>query len=93
MDVEVWMLSPGKLGNNVALSCNFSKGDTPVFGYRQNLNPLMEAPILWTRIRKSFIVPDVNDSSLQVTVFIENPERSMLFADDLSIRFHYDWSR
>ncbi len=93
MDVEVWMLSPGKMGNNVALSCNFSRGDIPVFGDRLKISSLMAAPLVWTKIQKRFIFPDVNDSSLQVSIFIENPGRTMLFTDDLSIRYHYGWNR
>ena len=92
MDVEVWMLSPGVRTGAAALSCSFMKDSSMLFSDRMELPASFLPPMVWTRTCKTFIFPDVNDSSLQMHVFIDNPDRALLFADDLKIRFHYQWN-
>jgi hypothetical protein len=93
MDVEVWMISPGKKSGNAALACEFSMNGRVVFNDRKKLAEPDLSPLVWTKIHKTFIIPDVNDSSLQINVFIDTRQGSLLFADDLKIMFHYDWKR
>ncbi|MCX6277611.1 MAG: hypothetical protein NT004_05910 [Bacteroidetes bacterium] len=91
MDVDVWMLSPGRRVGNAALSCNFIRNNIPVFDDRKKLTTAVTAPLMWTMVSKTFIIPDVNDSSILINLFIDNPDGSLLYFDDLSIRFRYNW--
>ncbi|MCX6268924.1 MAG: hypothetical protein NTW16_16485 [Bacteroidetes bacterium] len=93
MDVDVWMLSPGIRLGNAALSYTVTRGNEPVFGDSIMLASRVTEPMVWSNIRTTFIIPDVNDSSLQINIFINNPAGARLFADDLTIRYRYAWKR
>ena len=93
MDVDVWMLSPGRRLGNAALSCNFIRNNNKIFDDSVKLADSLITPLVWTQISKTFIIPDVNDSSVQVNLFIDNPDGYLIYTDDLSVRFHYGWNR
>ncbi|MCX6304420.1 MAG: hypothetical protein NT040_05595 [Bacteroidetes bacterium] len=91
MDVDLWILSPGRRSGRTTLSCNTARGDNPVFSDSRDLSAPFAAPLVWTHVSEKFIIPDVNDSSLRINVFIDNPDGALFYVDDLAIRFHYDW--
>ena len=67
------------------------RGDRVVFSDSVPLDSLLKQPLNWTRISKNFIIPDFSDSSLTLKLYIANPLRKPLFADDLSMSFSYSW--
>ncbi|MFZ4521613.1 MAG: hypothetical protein ACOYNC_07905 [Bacteroidales bacterium] len=92
MEVEVWMLSPGTRPADAYLTCTFTREGKPVFAECKPLKDVLSHG-KWTLVQKTFIVPDVNDSSVRINIYIDNPTGLLLYADDLNIRFHYGWKR
>ncbi len=90
--VEVWMLKPGSRPTGASLGYSLNNGAKVLFSEEQPVDSLVRAPLTWARVYKTFIVPDVNDSSLQIRIFIKNPKHALLFADDLLVRYRYSWN-
>ena len=91
MEVEAWFLKPGNRITDASLSYTLNRGREILFSDDQPLDSLVQKPLTWSKVGKTFIIPDVNDSSLQINVFIKNPKHVLLFADDLKIKFRYHW--
>ena len=91
MDVEVWALKPGNLPTGASLNYTLNRGTDVLFSDRQPLDSLVKSPLTWSKLSKTFIIPDVYDSSLQVRVFIRNPDQRQLYVDDLRLWFRYRW--
>lgn len=89
MEAELWVLAPGRRPGLAVLVCECSMGGKTLFS--DSALAAME-PMKWTRLGKTFLIPDVNDSSLTITLRVADPGRALLFADDLSLRFRYGWS-
>ena len=92
MEVEVWGLKPGKRTTGASLGYSLSKGSKVIFSDSQPVDTLVKNPLTWSKTTKTFIIPDVNDSSLQIRIFIHNPRRAMIFFDDLKLRYRYQWN-
>ena len=92
MDVEIWALKPGKQPTGASLGYTMCRGDDILFSDEQPLDSLVKNRMTWSKVSKTFIIPDVNDSSMQIRIFIHNPGRAMLFADDLKVDYHYRWN-
>ncbi|MEI7898373.1 MAG: hypothetical protein WCJ26_15150 [bacterium] len=91
IEVEAWFLKPGNRITDASLSYTLNRGREILFSDDQPLDSLVQKPLTWSKVGKTFIIPDVNDSSLQINVFIKNPKHVLLFADDLKIKFRYHW--
>ena len=91
MDVEAWVLKPGTRPASASLSYALNREQGIIFSDEQPLGSLVKSPLTWWKVRKTFIIPDVNDSSLQINVFIKNQLGLPLYIDDLSIKFRYQW--
>lgn len=91
MDAEIWVLKPGRRLTGASLCYTLNRGTTILFSDHQPLDSLVKNPLTWSRVSKTFIIPDVYDSSLQVRIFIRNPEQVRLYTDDLRLRFRYRW--
>jgi hypothetical protein len=92
MDVDVWVLKPGALATGAVLGYTLSHGNEVLFGEEQPVDSLLQSPLTWSKISKRFIIPDVNDSSLVVSVFVRNPLRSLFYVEDLKIQYKYKWN-
>ncbi|MEI7499218.1 MAG: hypothetical protein WCK84_02115 [Bacteroidota bacterium] len=92
MDVEVWALKPGYLSTGASLSYALKRGPDILFSDEQPIDSLVKNPMTWSKVCKTFIIPDVNDSSLQISIYIHNPRRALLFFDDLMVKYHYRWN-
>ena len=91
MEVEVWVFKPGNRPTGASLSYTLSRGNGILFGDEQPIDSLVKNPMIWSKVCKNFIIPDVYDSSLQVNIFIRNPEHALLYMDDLQLRYRYKW--
>ena len=92
MEVEAWVLKPGRMATGASLSYTLNRGDEVIFGDERPLDRVLKSPGTWSEARASFIIPDVNDSSLQIRIFIRNPKHSLLFIDDLRVKYRYSWN-
>lgn len=92
MDVEIWTLKPGLLTTGASLEYTLNRGSEIIFSDKQPIDSLLKLRMTWTKICKTFIIPDVSDSSLQIRIFIRNPKHTLLFLDDLKIQYHYIWN-
>ena len=92
IDVEAWMLKPGTLPTGASLSYVFSKDQKVLFSDELKIDEVLEEPLTWTRLRKTFIIPDLYDSTIQIGIFIRNPQRKLLYLDDLWLKFRYRWN-
>ena len=92
MEVEAWVFKPGARYTGASLNYTLHRRSEVIFCDEQPLDSVLRAPLTWSKVSKTFIIPDVNDSSLQISVFIKNPQDHFLFVDDLKIRFHYRWN-
>ena len=92
MDVTLWGLKPGHRDSGASLVFTLNRGSDIIFSDKQPIDSLLTHPMTWTKICKTFIIPDVNDSSLVIRIFIHNPRKAMLYVDDLMLRYHYKWN-
>ena len=92
VEVVLQLLKPGQGPTGAFLAYRF-KGDTAVaLTHRIAIDQVVKEPLSWTPVFKTFIVPDVNDSTQVIELFIENPKKALLFADDLDLIYRYDWN-
>jgi len=91
MDVEIWALKTENQPADASLNYTLTRGNEILFGDEQPLDGFIKNQDTWSKVKKTFIIPDVFDSTLQINIFITNPKRTHLFADDLEIRYHYGW--
>lgn len=89
---SLWLLKPGNRPTGAFLTYQFRRDTTMVFSDRVPVDSVLTGPLTWNRLSATFIIPDLNDSIQQVRIFIENPRRALIYADDLAIRFRYDWN-
>jgi hypothetical protein len=89
---EVWILKPGRASTGASLYYTLSKDTTILFSDSICLDSLVRESLSWVRVSKTFIVPDIYDSAMQLRIFIRNPKKKMLCADDLALRFRYGWN-
>ena len=89
MEAELYVLAPGRQPGQAVLVCDCTMGGKILFS--DSASAATE-PMRWTRLGKTFLIPDVNDSSLTITLRVADPGQALLFADDLSLRFRYDWN-
>ncbi|MEI7663642.1 MAG: hypothetical protein WCK34_15655 [Bacteroidota bacterium] len=92
IDVEIWMLKPGTRPAGALLGYSLNRGTEILFSDEQPVDSLVKKPLTWLKVSKRFIVPDVNDSSLLISIFVVNPKNVPLYSDDLKIKFHYNWN-
>ncbi len=92
MEVEAWVLKPGSRLTATSLNYTMNQGTKVLFGDEQPLDSVLHHPLTWSKVAKTFIIPDVNDSSLLISVFIHNPKGTPVFIDDLRVKFHYKWN-
>ena len=88
---EAWIMKLNTRETGACLGFAAIRGDRVVFSDSVPLDSLLKQPLNWTRISKNFIIPDFSDSSLTLKLYIANPLRKPLFADDLSMSFSYSW--
>ena len=93
MDVEVWVLKPGNRVSGASLKCTLNRGTEVLFVDEQPLDSLMKYPATWTKVSKTFIIPEANDSTLQISLFISNPRQALIYVDDLHVRYRYTWNQ
>lgn len=91
MEVEAWVLKPGRRTTDALLSYTLNRGNEVLFSDEQPIDSLVTSPLTWLKVKKTFIIPDVNDSSPQISIFIRNPERMLIYVDDLKVRYRYGW--
>ena len=89
MEVATWVLKPGIRPTGAGLAYTLTRGHEVIFSDEQKIDSIMKIPMNWSEVNKTFIIPDVYDSSLQVNIFIQNPKHTLMFVDDLKVRFHY----
>jgi hypothetical protein len=92
MEVEAWVLKPGSRPTGASLGYALKRGAELLFDDEQPIDTLVKNPLTWSRVHKTFIIPDVNDSSLQISIFIHNPRHALLFLDDVKAHYHYSWN-
>jgi len=92
MEVEVWVFTPGSRPTGASMDYTLSKGAQVLFSDKQQLDNVVKKPLTWSKVSKTFIIPDVNDSSLQISIFMHQPGQALLFIDDLKVRYHYTWN-
>jgi len=92
MEVEVWGLKPGSRPTGASLRYTLNRGPVVLFSDSQPMDSLVKNSLTWSKVSKSFIIPDVTDSSLQISLFVDNPRRAPLFIDDLRITYRYHWN-
>jgi hypothetical protein len=92
METEAWLLKPGNRSTGAFLGYTLSRGAEVLFSDEQPADSVLNNRLTWTKVYKTFIIPDVSDSNLQIRVFIRNPRAAPLFVDDLRIKFHYRWN-
>jgi hypothetical protein len=91
MDVETWVLKPGGSPTGAALCYTLNRGAEVLFADSQPIDSLVKEKLCWQKVQKTFIIPDVIDSTLQINIFIGNPGHTILFVDDLKVRYRYRW--
>ena len=91
MIAEAWFLSPGHFRGGEEFYYTVSKDHSVLFSDSIPLAKVAENPLSWQKISGEFILPDVSDSSIVVRMSVRNPNGTLLFADDLSVRFLYGW--
>jgi hypothetical protein len=91
MEVELWALKPGSSHTGASLEYTLSRGQEILFRDGQPLDSVLKSSQTWSKVVKTFIIPDVFDSSLLVRMFLRNPGKAMVFVDDLRIRYRYGW--
>ncbi len=91
MDVEIRAFKTENQPTGASLSYTLTRGNEILFGDDQPLDGLIQNQDTWSKVNKTFIIPDVYDSTLQINIFIKNPKLALLYADDLEIRYHYGW--
>ncbi len=92
MEVEAWGFKPGLHETGASLCYTLNRGEEVVFSGKQSIDSTVIGPMKWWPVSKTFIIPDVNDSSLHIKILINNPKQCFLYMDDLKIRFHYQWN-
>jgi hypothetical protein len=92
MQVDAWIFKPGMRPTGASFSYTLNRRTEVLFGSDVPVDCLMKNPMMWSKISKTFIIPDVIDSSLQVNIFIKNPQDALIFVDDLKIKFLYRWN-
>ena len=92
MEVEAWAFKPGLRTTGTSLNFTLSRGSEVLFADEQSIDRLLINPATWSKVSKTFIIPDVNDSSLLISIFVKNPRHVLLYVDDLKIKFHYRWN-
>ena len=92
MEVEAWVLKPGRMATGASLTYTLNRGDEVLFGDDRPIDSVLKSPGTWSEAKASFIIPDVNDSSLQIRIFIRNPKRALLFIDDIRVKYRYTWN-
>ena len=86
MAVELWFLKPGVSQTGASLGYSASRGNEVIFSDSQPIDSLIKDPMVWSKVAKTFIIPDVFDSTLQVNVFIRNKQMKPLYFDDLKLK-------
>ncbi|MCK9219244.1 MAG: hypothetical protein PHF97_03890 [Bacteroidales bacterium] len=92
IEVNIWSLKPGNLPTGAALAYTLSKDDKILFSDEDKLDRVLKNPLEWTTLKKTFLIPDVSDSSLQIRLFIRNPKQKLIFFDDLKVHYYYRWN-
>ena len=92
MDVEAWVLKPGNRSTGATLAYTLNLDGEALFGDEQKLDSLVTSSMTWIKVDKTFIIPDVNDSTMQINIFIANPKRALIYVDDLKVHYHYKWN-
>jgi hypothetical protein len=92
MEVGIWCLKPGSKPTGAMLEYALTRGNDVLFSDRQPFDDMLREPVTWGNIRKTFIIPELFDTNLRITVFLRNPEHALLYADDLSLRYRYNWN-
>jgi hypothetical protein len=91
VEVSLWLYKPGSKPTGASLGYAVTRGYDVIFSDEEPVDNVVSAVGEWSEMQRTFIVPDVYDSTLRISFFIRNPGKSMLFADDLSLRFRYGW--
>ena len=92
MEAEAWVLKPGNRPTGAFLGYTLSRGAEVIFSDEQAVDSMLNNQLTWSRVHKTFILPEVNDSSLLIRMFVRNPRNLPVFVDDLRIKFHYRWN-
>jgi len=92
VEVEGWVLKPGIGATGASLSYTLNREGATLFGDDQPIDSLVKNRLSWTKVSKTFIIPDVNDSSLRISIFMRNPGKALLYLDDLHLRYRYKWN-
>jgi hypothetical protein len=92
MDVEAWVLKPGKRPTGAAFMYTLRRGGEVLFGDELKIDSSLAASMTWTKVSGTFIVPDVLDSNLVIDIFIASPKPTLLFIDDLKVHYRYRWN-
>jgi hypothetical protein len=92
VEVEGWVLKPGIRATGTSLSYTLNRDGVMLFGDDQPIDSLVKDKLSWTKVSKTFIIPDVNDSSLRISIFMRNPGNALLYLDDLHLRYKYKWN-
>lgn len=88
---ETWVFKPGQRPTGASLYYTFTKDTTLLYHDCLELDPLAKDSFTWFRAGKTFIVPDLYDSTLQINLFLRNPEGALLYIDDLKLKFSFGW--
>lgn len=89
--VTLWVIRPGSRATGASLGYRFLRDTTVVFTDKIPIDSSVHQQMVWTRLTKDFIIPDLNDSIQSLELFLENRSGSLFFVDDLSVRFRYGW--
>jgi hypothetical protein len=92
MAVELWGLKPGARNTGASLGYTVTQGTRIVFSDEVPADAAVKKSMEWSGISAKFIIPDVNDSSLRIDLFVRNPLNVPFYVDDLSLDFHYSWN-
>jgi hypothetical protein len=90
--VTFWMLKPGSQPTGATLVFAFSRDTTVIFSSHFPLDPVVLRPMAWTLVRKTFIIPDLNNPAQRIRIYISHPVRSVFFMDDLEVKYLNNWN-
>jgi len=91
LDVSVWGFKPGARSTGASLGYSLNRGKEVLFREEQPIDTILTKTCQWQQVKRTFIVPDVNDSTLQIRIFVKNPGKEFIYFDDLHLKIHYRW--
>ncbi len=89
--VDAWILKPGIQPTGATVSYTFTKDGAVLYNDEMALDSMVKESQTWTRIHKTFIIPDQYDSTLRINLFLQNKKGALLYLDDLRLKFEYVW--